>query len=83
LLTNAPDGGVEARAVAAATEEGLRLWHAYRDGVAERMALVREADGKPGQVREADGKPGQVPGTFTDRVHEEDRAQAPARSGTA
>jgi pyrroloquinoline-quinone synthase len=42
LLANAPDGSIEACEVSATCEEGLRLWHAYRDGVAERMGLVRD-----------------------------------------
>lgn len=40
LLAHTPDASGEASAVSATCEEGLRLWHAFRDGVAERMGLV-------------------------------------------
>lgn len=43
VLNHAPDGTEVARVVIATCEQALRLWHAYRDGVAERMGLRREA----------------------------------------
>ena len=43
VLTHAPDGSPEARAVAETCEQALSLWHAYRDGVAERMGLREKA----------------------------------------
>ena len=42
LLCYVPDEGAVARAVTTTCEEALRAWHAYRDGVAERMGLSRE-----------------------------------------
>ena len=41
VLTHAPEGTETALAVMEACEEALGLWHAYRDGVAERMGLRR------------------------------------------
>jgi pyrroloquinoline-quinone synthase len=41
LMAHTPDGSYEAHAVAATCEEALRLWHAYRDGVADRMGLAK------------------------------------------
>jgi pyrroloquinoline-quinone synthase len=43
LLPHAPDGSAAALAAAATCEEALALWHAYRDAVAERMGLRRQA----------------------------------------
>jgi pyrroloquinoline-quinone synthase len=43
VLTHAPDGSAEARAVIETCEHALSLWQAYRDGVAERMGLREEA----------------------------------------
>jgi pyrroloquinoline-quinone synthase len=43
LLPHAPDGGDAALAAAATCEEALAMWHAYRDAVAERMGLRRQA----------------------------------------
>jgi pyrroloquinoline-quinone synthase len=43
LLPHAPDGSDAAVAAAATCEEALTMWHAYRDGVAERMGVRREA----------------------------------------
>jgi pyrroloquinoline quinone (PQQ) biosynthesis protein C len=43
VLTNALDGSSEARAVVETCEEACSLWHAYRDGVAERMGLREKA----------------------------------------
>jgi pyrroloquinoline-quinone synthase len=43
VLTHAPDGSAEARAVIETCEQALSLWHAYRDGVAERMGLREQA----------------------------------------
>jgi pyrroloquinoline quinone (PQQ) biosynthesis protein C len=43
LLAHTADPSEEARVVVAACEEALTLWHAYRDGVAERMGLVRDS----------------------------------------
>jgi pyrroloquinoline-quinone synthase len=43
LLPHAPDGSGPALAAATACEEALALWHAYRDGVAERMGLRQQA----------------------------------------
>jgi pyrroloquinoline-quinone synthase len=44
VLRHAPDGSNAARAVAETCEEALGAWHAYRDGVAERMGLRRQVD---------------------------------------
>jgi pyrroloquinoline-quinone synthase len=43
VLQHAPEGSAEARAAVATCEEACTLWHAYRDGVAERMGLQRQA----------------------------------------
>jgi pyrroloquinoline-quinone synthase len=43
VLPHAPDGSEAAAAAAATCEDALALWHAYRDGVAERMGLRRQA----------------------------------------
>jgi pyrroloquinoline quinone (PQQ) biosynthesis protein C len=43
LLAHTSDASSEASAVSATCEEGLQLWHAYRDGIAERMGLTRAA----------------------------------------
>jgi pyrroloquinoline-quinone synthase len=43
LLPHAPDEGGASSAVATTCEEALVLWYAYRDGVAERMGLRRQA----------------------------------------
>jgi hypothetical protein len=43
LLPQAPDGSSAAVAAIATCEDALVLWHAYRDGVAERMGLRRQA----------------------------------------
>lgn len=43
VLEHAPEGGSEARAVVATCQEACALWHAYRDGVADRMGLRRQA----------------------------------------
>lgn len=43
VLTHAPDGSAEARAVVDTCEQALSLWQAYRDGVAERMGLREKA----------------------------------------
>jgi pyrroloquinoline-quinone synthase len=43
LLPHAPDESGAASAAAATCEEALLLWCAYRDGVAERMGLRRQA----------------------------------------
>ncbi|MGD0527066.1 MAG: iron-containing redox enzyme family protein [Polyangiaceae bacterium] len=42
VLAHAPDGSEAARAVVETCEEALGLWQAYRDGVAERMGLLRQ-----------------------------------------
>ena len=42
-LSHAPDESSAAIAAATSCEEALALWCAYRDGVAERMGLRREA----------------------------------------
>ncbi|HEY3819784.1 MAG TPA: iron-containing redox enzyme family protein [Polyangiaceae bacterium] len=39
VLAHAPEGTDAARAVVATCEEALAMWHAYRDGVADRMGL--------------------------------------------
>jgi pyrroloquinoline quinone (PQQ) biosynthesis protein C len=39
VLEHADDATDEARAVASTCEQALTMWHAYRDGVAERMGL--------------------------------------------
>jgi pyrroloquinoline quinone (PQQ) biosynthesis protein C len=43
VLGHAPDGGEAARAIGETCEQALALWHAYRDGVAERMGLNQKA----------------------------------------
>jgi pyrroloquinoline-quinone synthase len=43
VLAHAPEGSEAARAVVETCEQALSLWHAYRDGVAERMGLRRQA----------------------------------------
>ena len=43
VLSSAGEGSEAARAVVGTCEGALSLWHAYRDGVAERMGLRREA----------------------------------------
>jgi len=43
VLRHTPEAGAEARAVIATCEEACALWHGYRDGVAERMGLHRQA----------------------------------------
>jgi len=43
LLAHTPEGSDAARAVVDACERALASWHAYRDGVADRMALRRQA----------------------------------------
>lgn len=43
VMTHAPDGSPEGRSVAETCEQALSLWHAYRDGVAERMGLREKA----------------------------------------
>jgi pyrroloquinoline-quinone synthase len=43
VQTHAPDASPEARAVLETCEQALSLWHAYRDGVAERMGLREQA----------------------------------------
>jgi len=43
VQAHAPDGSAEARAVVETCEQALSLWHAYRDGVAERMGLREQA----------------------------------------
>ena len=43
VLDHTPEGSAVARSVVETCEQALRLWHAYRDGVAERMGLRREA----------------------------------------
>ena len=43
VLDHVADGTEVAQVVIATCEHALRLWHAYRDGVAERMGLRREA----------------------------------------
>ena len=43
VLAHAPDGSDAARAVLDTCEQALAAWHAYRDGVAERMGLRRQA----------------------------------------
>ncbi|HEY8090853.1 MAG TPA: iron-containing redox enzyme family protein [Polyangiaceae bacterium] len=43
VLDHVTDGTEVARVVVATCEQALHLWHAYRDGVAERMGLRREA----------------------------------------
>lgn len=42
LLAHVADDAPEADAVVASCETALAAWHAYRDGVAERMGLTRE-----------------------------------------
>jgi hypothetical protein len=56
VMTHAPDGGEAARAVADTCERALAAWHAYRDGVAERMGLRRDA-GARGDDPSADVEP--------------------------
>jgi pyrroloquinoline-quinone synthase len=43
LLDHTSDDGPIARVVVERCERALRAWHAYRDGVASRMGLAREA----------------------------------------
>jgi hypothetical protein len=43
VLDHVPHGGREARSIMDTCEQALELWHAYRDGVAERMGLKRRA----------------------------------------
>ncbi len=43
VLAHAPDASEPARAAADTCEQALAAWHAYRDGVADRMGLQREA----------------------------------------
>jgi pyrroloquinoline quinone (PQQ) biosynthesis protein C len=43
VLGHVSEGSAEARAVVATCEEACALWHAYRDGVADRMGLHRQA----------------------------------------
>jgi pyrroloquinoline-quinone synthase len=43
VLTHVPEAGEVASAVGETCEEALELWHAYRDGVAERMNLEQKA----------------------------------------
>jgi pyrroloquinoline-quinone synthase len=43
LLAHTPDGSDEARAVVDTCEQALAAWHLYRDGVADRMSLRRQA----------------------------------------
>ena len=43
VLAHTPEGSAEARAVVATCEQACALWHAYRDGVAERMGLQKQA----------------------------------------
>jgi len=43
VLGHAREGSSEAEAVVATCEEAGALWHAYRDGVADRMGLHRRA----------------------------------------
>jgi Iron-containing redox enzyme len=43
LLAHAPEGSDVARAVVDTCEQALAMWHAYRDGVADRMRLRRRA----------------------------------------
>jgi pyrroloquinoline-quinone synthase len=42
VLEHTPEG-IEARAVVAICQEAGTLWHAYRDGVADRMGLRGQA----------------------------------------
>ena len=44
VLAQTPDGTEVARAVVDTCGEALTLWQAYRDGVAERMGLRRQAE---------------------------------------
>jgi pyrroloquinoline-quinone synthase len=50
VLAHAQDGTDAAAAVGATCEEALRLWHAYRDGVAERMGVARDDRPAPGAL---------------------------------
>jgi hypothetical protein len=43
LLAHTPDGSEAAHAVVDRCEQALAAWHLYRDGVAERMSLRRQA----------------------------------------
>jgi pyrroloquinoline-quinone synthase len=43
VLAHTPEGSDAARAVVETCEQALGLWQAYRDGVAERMGLRRQA----------------------------------------
>jgi pyrroloquinoline quinone (PQQ) biosynthesis protein C len=43
LLAHVPEGSDVARAVVDTCEQALAMWHAYRDGVADRMRLRRRA----------------------------------------
>jgi pyrroloquinoline quinone (PQQ) biosynthesis protein C len=43
VLQHTPEASAEARAALATCTEACTLWHAYRDGVAERMGLHRQA----------------------------------------
>jgi pyrroloquinoline-quinone synthase len=43
VLTHSPDAGDVSSEVGETCEEALGLWHAYRDGVAERMNLEQKA----------------------------------------
>jgi len=43
VLAHTPEGSDTARAVVETCEQALALWQAYRDGVAERMGLRRQA----------------------------------------
>jgi len=42
VLSNVPEEGPLANAVAETCENALAMWHRYRDGVAARMGLVRD-----------------------------------------
>jgi pyrroloquinoline-quinone synthase len=44
VLAHSPEETEAARVVVATCEEALSAWHAYRDGVAERMGLRRQVD---------------------------------------
>jgi pyrroloquinoline quinone (PQQ) biosynthesis protein C len=43
VLTHSPQAGEGAGSVIATCEQALAMWHAYRDGVAEKMGLERKA----------------------------------------
>jgi pyrroloquinoline-quinone synthase len=58
VLAYVPGASDEACSVIATCEQALALWHAYRDGVALRMGLVRRFASENGMDPQEDGKTG-------------------------